>query len=147
MPLPRCPFYGFDWPDHGSTLRDAEDGRCGLLSDGPELCRMEASGRAADVEKCDRAHRVAAMLNVLGEHLAFLPSNRSKAITYSQWSAYRTRLPLKVQERARPDVQVRRRDLPLMSVMGFLRGCDRLRLFKASHRPPAFRWRAGIELP
>jgi hypothetical protein len=49
---PRCPFYGFHWPEKSRCLSDAGGSECALDFERNGTCVMEAEGKAPDLDMC-----------------------------------------------------------------------------------------------
>jgi hypothetical protein len=47
-----CPFYGFWWPAHSSTLQYVGGNECGLDIDQNGACRMDAESRPVNYFAC-----------------------------------------------------------------------------------------------
>ena len=62
-PMPGCPFYGFRWPEHSSTLRRAGGNECGLDIDTNGRCRMETSGLVVNYFVCPMVERYGTVLD------------------------------------------------------------------------------------
>ena len=66
-----CPFYGFRWPDHSSTLRQAGGNECGLdiQQNGP--CRMEFTCRPVNYFTCPVVQGRRVLLEAAGHLIEF----------------------------------------------------------------------------
>jgi hypothetical protein len=49
---PRCPFYGFRWPERSRSLSDTGDNECALDFERNGPCIMEAQGKEPDLDAC-----------------------------------------------------------------------------------------------
>ena len=79
QPRPRCPFYGFHWPERGSHLMQTGTAECGLdlFEHGP--CKMEGRQESVDFERCvlrsERRNLIEAGKRCIRFHGPDLPSD------------------------------------------------------------------------
>ncbi len=86
MPRPRCPFYGFHWPEGTSKLTDSGANECALDFEHNEPCWMEREGKVPDFDRCAVADRVRMLLEP-GKHLIhFFPAELApEGVNYDRW--------------------------------------------------------------
>ena len=83
---PRCPFYGFHWPEQGSNLMEMGTAECGLDLDGHGLCRMETEQRPVDFESCARRSEWKNFIEAGKRHIRFYGANLPGAgVPLDQW--------------------------------------------------------------
>lgn len=80
----RCPFYGFRWPDHSTTLRYVGGNECGLDIDRHSPCGMEAEGRNVNYFACPVVRAKWSFLQV-GKRLINLDSGYSRSESLAEW--------------------------------------------------------------
>jgi len=71
---PRCPFYGFHWPEKSRSLRDTGANECALDFDGNGPCSMEAQGRAPDFDLCPLVAAIRPLLEAAKSNVVLFPA-------------------------------------------------------------------------
>ena len=83
---PRCPFYGFHWPENSRSLQDTESKECGLDFDKNGPCSMEAQGRAPDYDCCPVAERLRNVLEACKKNVIFYPAEALRqGVSMEEW--------------------------------------------------------------
>jgi len=86
MTTPRCPFYGFRWPDRTTDLVDVGGNECGLDLDLCGPCKMELQNCAPDYRYCETVSAAKAFLSVATSRIRFFPSNSVEGVSFEVWT-------------------------------------------------------------
>jgi hypothetical protein len=85
-PRPRCPFYGFHWPEKSHTLTDSGGAECGLDFERCGPCSMEERGQTPDYEACPVAERLRPILEACKKNVTFCPAETAPAgLSMEEW--------------------------------------------------------------
>jgi len=84
---PRCPFYGFHWPENTRSLTDSGDNQCGLDFERHGGCIMEAEGRAPDYETCRVPAPIRPLLEASKKIVVLYPAEcRPEGVRLDEWT-------------------------------------------------------------
>jgi hypothetical protein len=83
---PRCPFYGFHWPENSHVLNDSGGSECGLDTEACGPCAMEAKGQEPDYEFCPVADRLRPLLESCQKNVVFCPAETApETVSMEEW--------------------------------------------------------------
>ena len=83
---PRCPFYGFHWPESRHSLSDTGDAECGLDFEEGGPCAMEAQGQTPDYDTCPAAERLRPILESCRKNFVFFPAETApEGVPMEEW--------------------------------------------------------------
>src|SRR5574340_106783 len=89
---PRCPFFGFHWPERSSDLIDTGTNECGLDLDCHGPCKMAAAHGKVDFFLCDLPARTRYLLEVASRYISFHPAELSRTgVDFEAWRKFTTR--------------------------------------------------------
>jgi hypothetical protein len=71
---PRCPFYGFHWPEKSRALTDSGGNECALDFELNSPCMMEAQGRSPDLDVCPVPVPIRPLLEAAKRDVTFYPA-------------------------------------------------------------------------
>lgn len=71
---PRCPFYGFHWPEKSHALSDTGANECALDFERNGTCAMEAQGKAPDYDVCPVPGPIRPLLDAAGGRVILYPA-------------------------------------------------------------------------
>ena len=86
MVSPRCPFYGFRWPDRKMDLVQMGGNECGLDFDINGPCKMETCGLTPDARACQVAEFARAFLSVAENRMRFYPAPYTEGLSLRKWT-------------------------------------------------------------
>lgn len=86
MSLPKCPFYGFRWPERRPDLIAVGGNECGIDVDRNGPCRMEAKGCAANYSYCEAAADARVYLTLGSDRIRFFPSGLAEGVPLEAWT-------------------------------------------------------------
>jgi hypothetical protein len=83
---PRCPFYGFHWPENSHSVYDSGHPECGLDFEQNRNCMMEANGLAPDYDACTEPDRLRSILESCRKDITFYPSELlGRGLSFEDW--------------------------------------------------------------
>lgn len=86
QPRPRCPFFGFHWPEKGSNLVDTGTNECGLDLECHGPCKMQGGNGQIDFYRCDLPVRARNFLAAGRHYIRFYPAELpGTGIEYEPW--------------------------------------------------------------
>jgi hypothetical protein len=89
---PRCPFYGFHWPEQGSNLIDTGGSECGLDLDGHGSCQMIAESGRIDFFECPLPLQTRNLLDAGRRYIRFYPAELARTeVGFEIWRDLITR--------------------------------------------------------
>jgi hypothetical protein len=71
---PKCPFYGFHWPEKSRSLSDSGGNECALDFERSGPCVMEAEGKQPDFDACTVPGSIRPLLEAAGKTIVFYPA-------------------------------------------------------------------------
>jgi len=84
---PRCPFYGFHWPEKSHCLSDTGGNECALDFDRNQPCIMEAQGKAPDLDACPVPVRIRPLLEASKKTIILYPTELGpEGIALENWT-------------------------------------------------------------
>jgi hypothetical protein len=84
---PRCPFYGFHWPEKSRCLSDTAGNECALDFEGNEACIMEAQGQAPDLDACPVPVTIRPLLEASKKTIVLYPAELApEGIVLEDWT-------------------------------------------------------------
>jgi hypothetical protein len=83
---PRCPFYGFHWPENSHALNDTKGAECGLDFEKNRPCLMEEQGRPPDYDCCPVVERLRTVLEACKKNIKFHPAEGpEQGVPMDEW--------------------------------------------------------------
>jgi hypothetical protein len=83
---PRCPFYGFHWPENSHALSDSGGAECALDFEKNGPCSMEAQGREPDYDCCPVVERLRNVLEACQKNITFYPAEAlGEGVSMDEW--------------------------------------------------------------
>ena len=84
---PRCPFYGFRWPEKCRSLGDTGGNECALDFEQNGPCIMEAEGKHPDFDACQVPGAIRPLLEASGKTIVFYPAELGPdGIALEEWA-------------------------------------------------------------
>jgi hypothetical protein len=84
----KCPFYGFHWPERGTSLQWSGGSECGLDLDHHGPCQMEQQHDEVDFQRCPRRLTSKNLLDAGKLHIRFYsPELPPDGLPLETWSA------------------------------------------------------------
>jgi hypothetical protein len=83
---PRCPFYGFHWPEKSHRLTDSGGNECALDFEKGGPCMMEAQGKEPDLDTCPVPSPIRPLLESSKKTILFFPAElEPEGISLDEW--------------------------------------------------------------
>jgi hypothetical protein len=84
---PRCPFYGFHWPEKSRSLRDTGCNECALDFERNGPCIMEAEGKEPDFDGCPVPGPIRPLLESSRRTIQIYPAEIApEGISLEEWT-------------------------------------------------------------
>jgi hypothetical protein len=84
---PRCPFYGFHWPEKSRCLKDSGGNECALDFERNGPCIMEVQGKAPDLDACHVPAPIRPLLDASKKVIVFYPAELGpEGIRLEDWT-------------------------------------------------------------
>lgn len=83
---PRCPFYGFHWPEKSHCLSDSGGNECALDFEANGPCIMEAQAKEPDFDGCPVPVPIRALLEASKKTIILFPAEASPdGVRLEEW--------------------------------------------------------------
>ena len=84
---PRCPFYGFHWPEKSRCLSDTGGNECALDFEQNGPCVMEVQGKDPDLDACLVPAPIRPLLEASKKAIILYPlENAPEGVSLDEWT-------------------------------------------------------------